>query len=369
MTCRKLGGGIWVGVWGMVGVLASGCATRETAQEPAGDARPSAPLQVTAEKVRPKTQAAKRSATELLDGKAEAPVALAMQDESTGGDSSAVNRAARGLEQLLQGAGRDEPVVMEAPVARPASQAPVRPRLRPSPIELPALPPVPVLAEELDVRQGVQPTRQPAANVQSVATGQTASAVFAPVTSPRLAQVVEIPEVARPAVAARVTPSLVSQSGDPVLKIRHFAAASRVESFGRYTPMDLQQVPAGQAIAMLLYTELDGFAHRSPAGLPPPPEGFESENDRGQTEWIVKVSQEVAVYGPGDVLVRAVPSQVAKDVSKRRRRDHYLVQRLDLPRTLAAGEYRIKVSVKDEATGQVAEAIVPMTIARGVVAR
>lgn len=174
----------------------------------------------------------------------------------------------------------------------------------------------------------------------------------------------------RSTVNGRVAVSgAAAAAGDPVLKIRHFAAASRVESFGRYTPMDLKQVAAGQPVAMLLYTELDGFAHRSPAGLPPPPEGFEAENDRGQTEWIVKVSQEVAVYGPGDVLVRAVPSQVARDASKRRRRDHYLVQRLDLPRTLAAGEYRIKVSVKDEATGQVAESIIPMTIVRGVSGR
>jgi hypothetical protein len=325
---------------------------------------------------------------------------MAMASDRTSDDtldeSPAMARAARGLEQMLRtgqnASGLTGTDSTEQPVARATRAATLddagqnlprpatRSRLRPPPIDLPTLIPPPAVIAEASPNATLNPNVEVGQDALSIdgedntpATGQTASAVFAPAvrsdvaTNPRTMADVAAP---RATVNSRsVAPVGGSSSQDAVLKIRHFAAASRVESFGRYTPMNLRQMTAGQPIAMLLYTELDGFAHRSPAGLPPPPEGMEAENDRGQTEWIVKVSQEVAVYGPGDVLVRAVPSQVARDVSKRRRRDHYLVQRLDLPRTLAAGEYRIKVSVKDEATGQVAESIIPMTIARGVAGR
>ena len=52
-----------------------------------------------------------------------------------------------------------------------------------------------------------------------------------------------------------------------------------------------------------------------------------------------------------------------RDESDRPREDFFLSERIDLPATLAPGRYVLKSTVRDEATGRIAERSVPIEIA------
>ena len=122
---------------------------------------------------------------------------------------------------------------------------------------------------------------------------------------------------------------------------------SRVESFGRFTPLTPSTIQPGRATPVLLYTEFEGFQHRTQAGLPAPmtaePDGRESD-----TDWVVEIEQEVTLYDATGLQCMHIPAQAARDTAKRRRRDHFLVQRLTIP-ALPPGQYTLKVTARDRA--------------------
>lgn len=158
-------------------------------------------------------------------------------------------------------------------------------------------------------------------------------------------------------------PSAVSTPSARALKIASLVACSRIEAFGRYTAMDMSRVRAGRPTPMLLYTEIEGFTHRTAAGLPAP-EGADAMADDGKTEWVVELTQKVTIRRDdkwGTLVQENVP-QLARDVSMRRRRDHYLVQRITLPATLAPGAYVLTVEVADPVSRQTAQQNMPITV-------
>ena len=158
-------------------------------------------------------------------------------------------------------------------------------------------------------------------------------------------------------------PGAASTPSGRVLKIASLVACSRIEAFGRYTAMDMSRVRAGRPTPMLLYTEIEGFTHRTAAGLPVP-EGADAMADDGKTEWVVELTQKVTIRRDdkwGTLVQENVP-QLARDVSMRRRRDHYLVQRITLPATLAPGAYVLTVEVADPVSRQTAQQNMPITV-------
>lgn len=167
-----------------------------------------------------------------------------------------------------------------------------------------------------------------------------------------------------PAAAAPAVPRAVAAADSAKgFSVSALAICTRIDGFGRFVAMDTTRLPSGRATPMLIYTELDGFAHRSAAGLPPPG-GDGAGTDDGSTEWVVHVGQKIIIYRADEVgtLVRLYEEQLSRDVANRRRRDHYLVQRVTLPATLTPGKYTLKAEVRDLATGAVAERQVPLTI-------
>jgi hypothetical protein len=199
--------------------------------------------------------------------------------------------------------------------------------------------------------------------------------VAAPV---REAEVIELPKAREPGpvvVAATPRAEVVApaksaeargagvEPAEPLLRISALVACRRIEAFGKYVPLDVSSLAAGRSQVMLLYTELEGFAHRTAGGMPPPP-GVTRTEDDGQTEWVVHLGQSVEIRRDDGTLVGNYQEQVLREVTRRRRKDFYLVQRVTLPSTLAPGSYTLKAIVRDMATGQVAERMLELKVVR-----
>lgn len=143
-----------------------------------------------------------------------------------------------------------------------------------------------------------------------------------------------------------------SAAGD--FRVSALALCSRVEGFGKYTRVESVRPPGGgRAVPLLVYTQVDGFAYRTR-------DGAAVGADDGKTEWVIELGQSVVVYrmgadGKSDVQVKVEPEQSARDVAAFKRRDHFLVQRIELPTPLVAGKYVVKVTLRDKATGMVDE--------------
>ncbi|MFG0273813.1 MAG: hypothetical protein ACF8QF_02020 [Phycisphaerales bacterium] len=150
-----------------------------------------------------------------------------------------------------------------------------------------------------------------------------------------------------PGAAARFSDRLASEQA---LVISEARLCARVEGFGRYTPLPTRLL-AGRPHPAIVYTEVDHFGTRPGAG----PDG-----EPGHT---VALTQELALYHDADgLLAWRRPEQAVTDFSRNRRRDFFIVQRVDLPQTLTVGMYRLKVTVHDQTTGETTETIIPVEV-------
>ncbi len=134
------------------------------------------------------------------------------------------------------------------------------------------------------------------------------------------------------------------------LEITTASLCSRVEGFGNYTPMSATWL-AGRAQRTIVYAEVDHFAtrlRRSPAG--------EEQHE-------VRLTQELQLYHDADgLLAWRMPAQDVVDISRNRRRDFFVVQMIDLPATLSVGRYQLKVTLRDEATRETCETVLPVLV-------
>lgn len=139
------------------------------------------------------------------------------------------------------------------------------------------------------------------------------------------------------------------------LAIREAMLCSRVDGFGVYTPLAGPKMLAGRRNPAIVYVELEHFTHRSATGAD------------GEPGYIVELGQELSLYHDADgLLAWRQPEQQVKDFSRNRRRDFFIVQRIDLPETLSVGSYRLKITMRDKATGAVAERILPIELVADV---
>lgn len=145
-------------------------------------------------------------------------------------------------------------------------------------------------------------------------------------------------------------------------RIRVIALCSKVEGFGRFTRLETAKI-TGRPVPLLVYTQVDGFAYRTLSGDETAP-----ATDDGKTQWVVDLGQTVSVYrlseeGKGtDEQVLYVPEQPCRDVAVGKRRDHFLVQRIDLSPWLVAGKYAVKVTLRDKATGLIDERVTELEL-------
>ena len=157
------------------------------------------------------------------------------------------------------------------------------------------------------------------------------------------------PADARGLVAALLDAAEEADAIEP-LEIRTARLCSRVEGFGRYTPMGATWL-AGRPHKALVYAEVDRFASTPAVG------------PRGQRGFEARLTQELQLFHDADgLLAWRLPPQDVVDFSRNRRRDFFIVQMIDLPQSLSVGRYQLKVAIRDEATRQTAETVIPITI-------
>lgn len=140
----------------------------------------------------------------------------------------------------------------------------------------------------------------------------------------------------------------VGEEPEPsMLSIPAAVLCSRVQSFGKYEPLAGGTFLAGQAIRAIVYTEVDGFANKEISG--------------GRRQ--VELAQALGLFADADgTEVWRRKERSVKEASRNVRRDFYLVQEIELPRTLSVGRYNLKVTVKDKASGMETSSTIPIVI-------
>lgn len=134
------------------------------------------------------------------------------------------------------------------------------------------------------------------------------------------------------------------------LSITRTELCTRVDGFGTYTPIGRSKYLAGRAQKLIVYVELDNFATRP-------------RTEEGVAGFAVELTQELSLWTESDgVLAWRKPDEAVLDFSRNRRRDFYTVQLVELPENLTVGAYRLKVTIRDRATGSQAEAILPIEV-------
>lgn len=144
------------------------------------------------------------------------------------------------------------------------------------------------------------------------------------------------------------------------LRIAGAALCSRVEGYGRYTELGSTTFVAGSPMRMVVYTEV---AHFNQSPVPGSLGGARGEEaDRGPG-WEVRLSQELQLFHEADgLLAWRQPEEVTAYRSRTRLRDFFLVNPIELPRTLTVGSYRLKIVMRDLGDGSVDERIIPISV-------
>jgi len=130
------------------------------------------------------------------------------------------------------------------------------------------------------------------------------------------------------------------------VRIGRVELCSRVDKFGSFVPFRGHEFLARGANAALVYVEVERFSHRALTSSDRPT----TPGDR----WAVDLSQELRLYHKADGrLAWRGPTERIVDTSRNRRRDFYLVTKIDLPSALTVGSYELQVTITDETTGTV----------------
>ncbi|MFG0305484.1 MAG: hypothetical protein ACF8Q5_04645 [Phycisphaerales bacterium JB040] len=127
---------------------------------------------------------------------------------------------------------------------------------------------------------------------------------------------------------------------DPV-RIGRVALCEEVRRFGDYDELPSTRFQAGETARMVVYAELDRFRN-APQGA----------------GWRVDLSLEINIFSDaGRTLVWRMPETSYALESSRRIRDVFVPALVELPPTLGAGRYALKVIVRDRSDGSADERI------------
>ena len=145
------------------------------------------------------------------------------------------------------------------------------------------------------------------------------------------------------------------------VRIAAAALCRRVAGYGLYEPFEGTSFLAGSPKRMIVYAEADGFAHRPATDGERASVGLSSID--GAPMWSVALGMELNLYHESDgVLAWRRPRETVVDISRRQRRDFYVVADIELPPTLTVGRYQLKVVLRDETTGAEDEALIEIEV-------
>lgn len=169
---------------------------------------------------------------------------------------------------------------------------------------------------------------------------------------------------ARAADALRAAAESLDES--QVIRIRTAELCTRVDGFARYQAFGSHTFLAGRTTPMIVYTEVDRFRQKpvtTAPGAGPGAGGSGSAAAGAGSGFVVSLTQSLNLYfSEGGLLVWRRPPQTVTDHSTGRFRDFYIIDTIELPATLSAGAYTLKVVVRDEATGQQTESMIPINL-------
>ena len=131
---------------------------------------------------------------------------------------------------------------------------------------------------------------------------------------------------------------------DSALAIGELRLCRRVLGFGSIEPLPSERVKVGQQL--LLYCELTGIQYEA----------------RG-TDFVSRISSRVEVKpADGGAVLWSRELGDAQDLCRRRRRDYYVNYRVDLPKTLGPGTYRLRLLQTDLVAGNSTSSDIPIEV-------
>jgi len=139
-------------------------------------------------------------------------------------------------------------------------------------------------------------------------------------------------------------PSPPAEEDEGPFRVNELKACRRVIGFGNVEPWDGSSIRPGRPL--ILYCDLGGLRHE------PEGDGF-----RSRLESTIELVPE---SGGEPVWTQALGT--AEDVCARRRRDFFVSYQIALPKTLPAGEYRLRLTLKDVFAGRTASESIPLTV-------
>lgn len=130
------------------------------------------------------------------------------------------------------------------------------------------------------------------------------------------------------------------------LEITDLRLCRKVNGFGNFESIDSASCLPGKPV--IVYCELSGVRYES-----------SGENFRSRL-----ASQVDILTAKGDRTVWSHPLGTVEDLCPRRRRDYYVPYRINLPRSLARGNYKLRLTQKDLMTDRTSSQTIPLAIGR-----
>ena len=137
-------------------------------------------------------------------------------------------------------------------------------------------------------------------------------------------------------------------TGGPKLEIPTVEFCTKVESFGQFAPLGSDRFLARSNARFILYTELSGFLSELVDG-----------------EFVTRLATRVSIESERDgieVWARQPAWTAVVDRSPTRREDFFIGEIVSVSEYLSVGSYRLKIEIRDEASGRVAIALRPLHI-------
>ncbi|MCL2641628.1 MAG: hypothetical protein FWD53_12335 [Phycisphaerales bacterium] len=134
--------------------------------------------------------------------------------------------------------------------------------------------------------------------------------------------------------------------GEADIALPKLALATRVESYGVYTPIEAK-FKVGEKQTVLVYCEVANFVSKKSG------------------DWYeTKLSQQETLATDDGLLLWRPNAEVVEDRSMNQRRDFYLVKKITIPDNLAVGKYALRMSVTDLNTNKIAVVNLPIEIVK-----
>lgn len=138
--------------------------------------------------------------------------------------------------------------------------------------------------------------------------------------------------------------------GEPSLTIPKVDLCTKVTGYGEYSPVQRRSFLAGSNNRVIVYSELDGF---------------KSQLENGK--WTTRLATRVSIVGAGNTGQSIAWSRSPEwtevvDTSDNPRCEFFLGEIIPISSSLAAGNYHVRVEVKDLATGATTSTVLPIEV-------